>query len=311
MHPNLEKPFSSKSASEDAWAYPLEESSRDFSYEPSIHAHTELEISRRGVRLRSREQGVVNGYAAGGKSKARLLCEAFIQGAGGGSMLQPPPNRLKPGSAVFFGVTEPTEHLWMQAQREQRDWYYLDNAYFDAARGKLFRAVRNRTQAGGNEPPDWARWAKLGIEIQPWKKNGRHILLVVQSQTHMKVVARQSPNWWKSALHTLQAHTDREIIVRGWRSNKIALASTLGEALKDCWALVTWSSAAANEAVLAGVPVFTCGSCAASGMGLSDLTQIEHPVYPEGRAVWGAALAGRQWSVEEFRDGTAWRALHA
>jgi hypothetical protein len=75
--------------------------------------------------------------------------------------------------------------------------------------------------------------------------------------------------------------------------------------------LVTWSSAAANEALLAGVPVFVAGDCAASKMGLSDFTKIESPIYPPGRAAWAAALAGQQWSLEEFRSGVAWRTLQA
>jgi hypothetical protein len=278
-------------------------------YEPCVHP--DFGDSWRFQPARRETAGAVHGYAAKGKSKARVLCEAFLQGAGGGSVFQPPPRNLAPGGAVFFGVTEPTEHLWAQARGRGSEWYYLDNAYFDAARGRLFRATRNGVQATGEEPPDWARWAKLGIRIQPWNKCGRRILLVVQSETYMNVVAGRRAGWWKQALATLRAHTDREIRIRGWRSNKMALQSTLGEALRDCWALVTWSSAAANEALIAGVPVFVPGQCAASRMGLGDLSRIESPVYPDGRARWAAALAGRQWSLEELRDGTAWRAVHA
>jgi hypothetical protein len=100
-------------------------------------------------------------------------------------------------------------------------------------------------------------------------------------------------------------------LIRGWRSDKRALAGTLAHALRDCWALVTWSSAAANEALLAGVPVFTAGTCAASSMGMADLTRIETPVYPDGRSGWAAALAGRQWTLDEMRLGMAWHALYA
>jgi len=46
-------------------------------------------------------------------------------------------------------------------------------------------------------------------------------------------------------------------------------------------------------------------------MGLSDFTKIESPIYPTGRAAWAAALAGQQWSLEEFRSGVAWRTLQA
>jgi hypothetical protein len=240
-----------------------------------------------------------------------MVCAAFVQGAGGGEIPVHPPRRLLPGAACFFGVTEPTEHLWQQAQTEGRDWYYLDNAYFDAARGRLFRASRNRIQATGDAPPDWKRLAQLPIEIRPWRKSGRHILVVVQSRTYMSVVARKPPAWWDHALATLRRHTDRPIHVRGWRSNKIALGANLHEALQDCWALVTWSSAAANEALLEGVPVFTAGPCAASALALSDLTQIESPIYPSGRWKWAASLAGQQWSLEEFRSGVAWRTIQA
>ena len=255
--------------------------------------------------------GVVTGYAGKGKAKARVVCQAFVEGAGGGRVLQPAPPRLAAGAAAFFGVTEATRHLWQQARREGRDWFYLDNAYFDVARGRMFRAVRNAAQASGREPPDWPRWAALGVRIQPWRRHGRRVVLIAQSATHMRVVAGQAGDWWRDAHALLRRHTDREIVVRGWRSDKRALAATLADALRDCWALVTWSSAAANEALLAGVPVFTAGPCAASPLGLADLTRIESPIYPEGRAAWAAALAGRQWTLDELRQGLAWHVLHA
>ena len=253
----------------------------------------------------------IRGYAAKGKAKARVVCDAFVRGAGGQGVCQPPPKKLRNGAACFFGVTEPTRHLWHQARRENRDWYYLDNAYFDKVRGRLFRAVRCGIQATGLEHPDWRRLSQMGLEIQPWKRTGRHIVVVVQSNTYMTVVAGKQSDWWHQALAQIRRHTDRPISIRGWRSNKMALAKTLREALVDCWALVTWSSAAANEALLAGVPVFVAGECAASQMGLSDFTKIESPVYPQGRARWAAALAGQQWSLDEFQKGVAWRTLQA
>ncbi|MCI0683021.1 MAG: hypothetical protein L0Y71_13045 [Gemmataceae bacterium] len=251
----------------------------------------------------------VVGYVPSRKAHARTVCTAFVQGAGG-VVRQPPPKRLVAGAAAaFFGVIDATQHLWQEARAEGRDWYYLDNAYFDAARGRLYRATKNAVQSNGRERPDWKRWAALGVQVRPWRKQGRHVILVAQSQTYMRVVAGY-PGWWRDALAVLKRHTDRPIAIRGWRANKMALATTLKEALRDCWALVTWSSAAANEALLAGVPVFTAGVCAATPMGLSDLTRIESPIYPEGRTEWAAGLAGRQWSLDEFRGGTTWRTLN-
>lgn len=45
--------------------------------------------------------------------------------------------------------------------------------------------------------------------------------------------------------------------------------------------MVTWTSNAAVDALLAGVPVFCTGDCAASVMGRSDPINIEYPYYPD------------------------------
>ena len=65
--------------------------------------------------------------------------------------------------------------------------------------------------------------------------------------------------------------------------------------------LVTHSSTAAVEAVIAGVPVFCEPTCAAAPVGRTDL-DIENPVRPE-REAWLAALAWRQFSRDEVSSG--------
>lgn len=88
------------------------------------------------------------------------------------------------------------------------------------------------------------------------------------------------------------------------------MGRTLQEDLKDAHCVVTHMSAAANEALIAGVPVFVTGLCAASPLASGSLKEIEHPRYPSGREEWLAGLAGAQWTLDEFRRGIAWRALN-
>ena len=86
--------------------------------------------------------------------------------------------------------------------------------------------------------------------------------------------------WLRDTLAILKEHTDRPIRCRVKMSYKEAVARggvPLSEDLKGAWALVTHSSNAAVEALLAGVPTFCTDPCAAWRMGLSDLTQIETP----------------------------------
>ena len=59
------------------------------------------------------------------------------------------------------------------------------------------------------------------------------------------------------------------------------------------------------------MPVFCTGVCAATPMASGPLSNIEEPRLPTRREEWAAALADRQWTVDELRDGVAWRVLNA
>jgi hypothetical protein len=239
-------------------------------------------------------------YPKPGKQKSQRLLSAFARGCGG-RLAEGAPERLAPGAAAFYDVRG-LEHLWRQACDEGRRWYYLDNAYFDIARDRLYRVGVDAMQDRGLGLPDWKRWAALGLPVAPWQRRGRHIVVCRQSAEFLALVG--APWWLGHTLAALEAATDRPIVVR-----EKGEARALAEDLKGAWALVTHSSAAAVEAVLAGVPVFCTGFCAARTMGLSELAMIERPRRPDGREIWAATLAGLQWSAEELADGTAWRML--
>jgi hypothetical protein len=81
------------------------------------------------------------------------------------------------------------------------------------------------------------------------------------------------------------------------------------EALEGAWACVTFSSNAAVEAALAGVPVFACdeGSMALP-IANRDLSEIERPALPD-REQWAFDLAYAQWTLQEFANGSCWQHL--
>lgn len=241
-----------------------------------------------------------------GKPKSRLLLEAFAQGAGGIVADQPPP-----GVEVAFWGVKGVEPIFY-SRLAHGGWIYGDNSYFDVTRGTHFRFARERLQATGAEQPDWKRFSELRLGIQPWRTSGRHVLVVVQSDYFMRYVARWpggAAGWQEHVLRTLKAHTDRPIVVRHWVADKKERARTLKQDMKGAWVVVGHSTAAANEALIAGIPVIVTGDCAARVMGSDDLSTVESPETPLDRYDWAAALAGQQWTIEELRDGTAWRAL--
>jgi hypothetical protein len=255
-------------------------------------------------------------YPIPGKPKALRLCEAFAAGvhAGGGKaeICTEPPAKLQPGAAVFYGVRPAVAHLWEQAKREGRDWYYIDNAYFDVARERYFRVTKNALQCSGagTVPVDmeW-RFGALGLQVQPWRQFGGHIVICPQSDEFMKVVAGWTGGWLDQIRAELRTLTPRRLVVREKGKGRPLAADLI-----DAWALVTHSSAAANEAVLAGVPAFVTGRCATGpvsmNQGIRSFRRIEErPWGFDARRVWGEILARSQWTLDEITKGDAWKAL--
>lgn len=269
-------------------------------------------------------------YPQPGKRKAIDLCEAFAAGVracgGSATVYTQIPEQLAPGDAVFYGVRPAWAHLWEQAKAEKRDWYFIDNSYFDCVREKQFRVTLNAMQADGlnacwegRDTEEWKhRWKALGIQIRPWQSDSRfpvpdsrHVVVCPQSDEFMQVCAGWKGNWLEQALAVLKRHTSRKIVVREWSPKKLERSRTLAADLEGAHALVTHGSAAAIEALLAGVPVFCTGRGPGRWYGRSDLESIETPEYPEPREGLMKLLANNQWTLAEFADGTAWKALQA
>ena len=247
---------------------------------------------------------MVVGYPQPGKARSRLVLEAFAVGACG--TVLPDATALQAGPAAFYGLGG-LEGMLRLCVAEGRTFFIGDNAHFDRSRGRYFRFARNAWQVSTLQSPDHARAKALGLEVKPWRRDGKHIVVVEQSEHFLGMVGARY--WLPRVLRELRPFTDREIRVRPWRRDKDKAGSTLQSDLKNAWALVTHMSAAANEALLAGVPVFVSGPCAATPMASGPLSGIECPRYPEGREDWAAGLANSQWTLSELREGMAWRAL--
>lgn len=261
---------------------------------------------------------------------SRMICGAFAIGSGG-KIVSPAP--LLPGSAFFYGCLRGSLPSILQCQREGREYFYADNAYFCPGKSEssYFRITKCALQhTGAGELPfpkhlARERFAKLGINIKPWRKSGNHVLVCPPSRLFGATWGFNADEWLRLTLKTLRKYTDRELRVRAkmsWNDVKPNMAmdimgapeasvrGSLDYDLAGAWAVVTRSSNTAVEALIAGVPVFCTASCGASAMALSDLTQIESPILPDGRERWAAILASNQWTLSEMRSGLAWRMLN-
>ncbi len=177
--------------------------------------------------------------------------------------------------------------------------------------GGMYRWHVNRYQMGQiRDVPD-DRWAQLlpgnkvdprRLEVLPWQKNGKHIVVALVSQTYSRS-HEGADTWADQTLRRLALLTTRQIVVRDKETKRPLMAD-----LDGAHCLVTHGSMTAVEAVICGCPVFVHQDSAAALVGLSDLNQIENPIYPD-RDRWLWSLAYSQYSESELIDGTLWRLI--
>jgi hypothetical protein len=204
-----------------------------------------------------------------------------------------------------------------------QDLYYADHCYF--RRSTQFRIARNRYQTlitqdelvrtygdsrtvsrRGWAMPVPARFSRLRVDVAPeWNTSGNSIVICPNSPAYMKWFGHDAKTWALDVARTVSQYTDRPIVIR-WKAQ--AQARPLYMDLHAAWAVVTFTSGAAMDALAAGIPVFCLADWAtAYPMGCPDLTQIETPYYPTHRVPFLWELAERQWSLAEIAEGAAWR----
>lgn len=253
-------------------------------------------------------------YPVPGKAKSKLICSAFEAGA----------PRSATGS-VFFG-TEGVMDAYQSAK--SGTWWYIDNAYFDRCRGTYFRVTKNALQVdvgetqstsplgpvGGLRFSDGRRFRKLGIVIKPWCDNpAGKIIVCPQSDSFMKSTLGRPGNWTLDTQLKLRGwgYGPERWLVRPWERNKTLAYQTLHEQLRGAALVVTWSSASAITALLEGVPAISESGAAHALTGGLSAQHVLNPRRPsiEERTRFCEVLADNQFTLDEFRDGTAWRWL--
>jgi hypothetical protein len=235
-------------------------------------------------------------YPVRGKQKSVDICNAFIAGA-----------RDARDGAVFYGVNASNVSVLQSRQKSGAPFYYIDNAYFDATRGRRFRVTKNAIQHSGLGESTGERFAALNLSIAPWHATGEHIVVCPQSSPFMHDVIGYSGDWLSQTIAKLLKVTTRSLRVREWNRDKIAAARSLPEDLLNAWCLVTHSSAAAVTALLHGVPVVSEAGAAAC-MSI-QIKEIEEPVVPPDRERFFGVLADNEFTLTEMESGYAWRMI--
>lgn len=212
-----------------------------------------------------------------------------------------------------------------QCWEDGRDFYYMDTGYFGNERTEAnpngwkywHRIVKNNLQHGEiiSRPGD--RFKQFNKKFHAWKKDGRKILIAVPDEKPMRFYDLNLTSWLQNTVETIKQYTDRPIVIRERAPQRIdrIKTSTLQEALDDdVFALVTFNSVAATEAIFHGIPAFTLAPAnAASPVSLQDLSKINEPYYPDRDKLyaWGCHLSYGQFHTNELKNGRAMEILQS
>lgn len=154
------------------------------------------------------------------------------------------------------------------------------------------------------------RWAKLGIELHPWRNAASgHILIPAQRGIGSKTMA--SPHGWdRKAAVKLRTAQRRPVVIRAHPHGKKP-AKPLSDDLRGAWCTFIWGSSVGVHSLIYGIPVvydaphFICEGCCTRGM-----ATIGAPMMDEAaRLAALQRMAWAQWSVAELASGEPFELL--
>ena len=231
---------------------------------------------------------------------------------------------------AFQGLIRNTHEVYEKCLETKTKFYYFDQPYFFMSGYQphkkfndiWYRIIVNNTQKNfisksqkyEDRYKEICKTTSKGITLKKWRPNGNHILVIPPSYHTAKWYSIDRAVWESDIVAKLKRHTDREIRIRhkyiGNMDVGNKIRKPLEEDLRDCWAMVSWHSMCAVEAVLNGVPSFTSEHSPAKpvSLNLSHLDCIEEPHKPD-REQWLYSLLGAQFTLKEMKSGYAYSFL--
>jgi hypothetical protein len=169
--------------------------------------------------------------------------------------------------------------------------------------GSYALALGQVALTGGRFPTNCMdRWGSFGIDLKPWRRGGETLIL---GQRGIGGPETRSPANWAE---TIRGRIDGRIRAH---PGMVTTGPTLADDLKAAGRVVTWSSAAAVQALAAGVPVWYAHPGfvgAAAGRPIAEWPG-EDKRDDEARLAVFRRLAWAIWTLDEIRRGDAIRHL--
>lgn len=232
------------------------------------------------------------------------------------------PNAIKRNSQadlyVLWGLVGNNFQM-MQAYKNQ--WVFTDMPYHGRFDGEDYENSYWRWCFGGfhddrklDVPSD--RFEEWGLELKPYQAEGDFILLCPSSETMTRAMYGINQDRWVQIMHDrIKQHTKKPVRVR-YKPRKNGTSGPLAETvsfkddLEGAHAIVTSASLTSIEALSLGVPVFTDTTHnPAAWCAEMDFSYLNTPNKYSREELFNN-LAYKQYSIKEYRNGTAYENIY-
>jgi len=223
-------------------------------------------------------------------------------------------------SVVWAGRMKPNFEIWQYFRGQGRPVIVLEVGMLD--RGRTWKMAVNGTgsYAYHGHGLDLDRPRKLGIQVQPWRQSGDHILVCAQRTDSLQWQAQPDISTWLTNLRDrVRLYSQRPLILRSHPRQRVpdiagfqiglprSVPGTydsfdLEHGMEGAWAVINHNSGPGVQSVLSGVPAFVDTSSLAAPVANLDLANIESPVLPD-RGTWLIQLCHTEWRPEEIATG--------
>lgn len=244
--------------------------------------------------------------------------DAFLTGlaAAGYEVHDRGPDRARPGDLLliwnrYFSI----EQIADRFEAEGGTVLVAENGYIRGRHdgGDYYAlAIHGHNGSGTVRVGGPERWQALGVELKPWRKDGKHILVAANRSFGMRGFIMPQ-HWGENMVEALRKITKREVRLRLHPGNGRAPVP-LEHDLRDAHCVVIWSSSVGVKALIEGIPVVCCAPwwiCRGATHGIDcDLEAMRvDECADQDRLNAMHTLAWSQWSTEEIASGSPFKNL--
>jgi hypothetical protein len=177
---------------------------------------------------------------------------------------------------------------------------------------------------------DPSRWQQIkndiGIELQPWRTTGSHILICLQRNGGWSMGGLDVMQWCNKTILEIRKYSNRQIVVRAHPGDrrasqylklnhpnvKISSNQNILDDFTNAWAVITYNSSPGVAAAIEGIAVFVTDPdpkiSQAYDVCNTDLAMIENPLRPE-RQQWIEKISMCHFNFNDLKSGIAWNII--